>query len=194
MSSPPVLWTVGHSNLDFKAFVELVVGEQIQYLVDVRSFPYSRFAPHFNREELDDRMSQLGVRYLFLGGALGGRPARDEHYDAEGHALYGSMSEEPEFVAAIDGLLEGAKDHRLALLCSCGKPRDCHRRLLIGKVLCERGAELRHILRDGCVQTERSVAVEAPNDPQALFGHHEHPWRSTQSVSHRRRLSTSSSA
>lgn len=193
MPSPPVFWTVGHSNHEFEEFAKLVLDEQIQFLVDVRSFPYSRFAPHFNREELDAAMSHLGVRYLFLGGALGGRPEREEHYDAEGHALYGLMSEEPAFVTAIDGLLQGAKDHRLALLCSCGNPRDCHRRLLVGKVLCDRGAELRHVLRDGDVQTECSVTIESANDPQALFGHDEHPWRSAQSVSHRRRLSTSSS-
>jgi hypothetical protein len=65
--------------------------------------------------------------------------------------------------------------------------------LLVGKVLCDRGAELRHIVRDGCVQTERSVTLNAPNNPQSLFGHEEPPWRSAQSVSHRRRLSTSSS-
>jgi uncharacterized protein (DUF488 family) len=185
MCSLPVFWTVGHSNHEFEEFAELIRGEQIEFLVDVRSFPYSRFASHFNREELDTAISQLGVRYLFLGGALGGRPEREEHYDGEGHALYGPMSEEPDFVAAIDG--------RLALLCSCGNPRDCHRRLLVGKVLCDRGAELRHIVRDGCVQTERSVTLNAPNNPQSLFGHEEPPWRSAQSVSHRRRLSTSSS-
>ncbi|MDX6719720.1 MAG: hypothetical protein QOJ63_1974 [Solirubrobacteraceae bacterium] len=193
MSVPPVVWTVGHSNRALDEFAESVLGEQIEFLVDVRSFPYSRFAPHFNREELDAAMSQLGVRYIFLGGALGGRPEREEHYDAQGHALYGPMSKEPEFVAAIGGLLEGAREHRLALLCSCGDPVNCHRRLLVGKVLCDQGVELRHILRDGCVQTERSVTLEEPNEPKALFGHDERPWRSAQSVSHRRRLSTSSS-
>jgi uncharacterized protein (DUF488 family) len=193
MCSSPILWTVGHSNHEFDAFAGLVLAEQIAFLADVRSFPYSRFAPHFNREELQGAMSKLGVRYLFLGATLGGRPEREEHYDSEGHALYGPMAAQPGFEAAIDGLLHGAADHRLALLCSCGHPRDCHRRLLVGKVLCERGAELRHILPEGDVQSERSVALGDPSDQHSLFGDEERPWRSARSVSHRRRLSTSSS-
>jgi hypothetical protein len=78
------------------------------------------------------------------------------------------------------------------LLCSCGQPDECHRRLLVGKVLCDRGAELRHILRDGTVRTERSVALRAPEHQAALFGDDVESWRSAQSVSHKRRLSASS--
>jgi hypothetical protein len=77
------------------------------------------------------------------------------------------------------------------LLCSCGQPQECHRRLLIGKVLCDNGAELRHILPDATVLTERSVST-GETVPESLFGHDEQSWRSTRSVSHRRRLSASS--
>ena len=191
--SATIVWTVGHSNLGFDEFVDLVTAERIDYLVDVRSFPYSRFAPHFNRDALQREISGRGIEYVFVGKALGGRPARDEHYDADGHAMYGPMAEQPEFQTAIDKLLYGARRHRLALMCSCGEPLECHRRLLVGKVLCERGAELRHILRDGSVQVERSVAVGSARDRLSLFEDDESSWRSTQSVSHRRRLSTSSS-
>jgi uncharacterized protein (DUF488 family) len=157
----------------------------------VRSFPYSRFAPHFNRDELEAGMTELGVRYLFLGEELGGRPTREEHYDAEGHALYGPMSEEGSFQAAVERVVRGAHRHRIALVCSEGDPQHCHRRLLVGKVLCERGVELRHILADGTIRTELSVAVS--DDEQCSLLEDERPWRSTQSVSHRRRLSASSS-
>ena len=192
MSSPPAVWTVGHSNHDLESFVALVQRHQIAYLVDVRSYPYSRFAPHFNREELQTAMEARDIRYLFLGLALGGRPQRTDQLDAEGHALYDKMAREPAFAEAIDQLLRGASEHRLALLCSCGQPYECHRRLLVGKVLCDRGAELHHILPDGTVLTETSVALSDNRAPATLFGHDEQPWRSTRSVSHRRRLSVSS--
>jgi uncharacterized protein (DUF488 family) len=188
----PTVWTVGHSNHELEAFVALVQRHQIAYLVDVRSYPYSRFAPHFNREELQPTMEASGIRYLFLGLALGGRPQHDDQFDAKGHALYGEMARAPAFTEAIDRLLHGAPEHRLALLCSCGQPRECHRRLLVGKVLCDRGAELCHILPDGGVLTESSVALSENHAPDALFGHDEPLWRSIRSVSHRRRLSASS--
>jgi uncharacterized protein (DUF488 family) len=192
MLSTPTVWTVGHSNHDLEALAALVQRHQVAYLVDIRSHPYSRFAPHFNREALQAAMQARGIGYVFLGLALGGRPQREDNLDAEGHALYGKMAEEPAFQRAIDRLLHSASEHRMALLCSCGQPRECHRRLLVGKVLCDRGAELRHILPDGRVLTEQSVELSDDQAQSSLFGHDELSWRSTRSVSRRRRLSASS--
>src|SRR5271168_4001326 len=101
MSLPLAVWTVGHSNHEFDEFARLVLTERIGCLVDVRSFPYSRYAPHFNHDELEAGMARRGVRYLFLGEELGGRPTREGHYDAKGHALYGPMSEEESFANAV---------------------------------------------------------------------------------------------
>lgn len=193
MERSPVIWSIGHSNHEFDAFVDLLRGEKIENVVDVRSFPYSRFAPQFNREDLKGGLRAVGIRYLFLGEELGGRPAHDHHYDQDGRALYGLMAREPQFVDAIDRLLTGAADHRIALMCSEGKPESCHRRLLVGKVLTDRGAKLRHILPDGGVSEEQEVRLEGDSQA-ALFAEGPSPWRSTQSVSRRRRLSTSSAA
>ena len=186
------VWTIGHSNHGLDEFAQLLSDEQIEFLVDVRSFPYSRYAPHFNRDEFEAAMARRGVRYLFMGEELGGRPSSEDHYDAEGHALYGPMSEEAAFTPAVGRLIEGAGRHRIALVCSEGDPQDCHRRLLVGKVLADRGVELRHILPDGTIRTELSVAL-SDGHAQCSFFAEETPWRSTQSVSHRRRLSASSS-
>jgi len=186
------LWTVGHSNHEFEAFVDLLRPQQIEFVVDVRSYPYSRFAPHFNREDLQPALKSAGLGYLFMGDELGGRPARDDQYDDEGHARYDLMSREPAFEQAIERLIDGAANHRIAILCSCGRPDECHRRLLVGKVLADRGVELNHILPDGGLETE--AVVDLADDPSqtSLFGNDEQPWRSTRSVSHRRRLSVSS--
>jgi uncharacterized protein (DUF488 family) len=192
MSPRLAVWTVGHSNHELDDFALLVSNEQIECLVDVRSYPYSRYAPHFNRDELEAAMTRHGVRYLFMGEELGGRPTSEDHYDAEGHALYGPMSEEQSFTAALERLVEGVRRYRIALVCSEGDPQDCHRRLLVGKVLTDRGVELRHILPDGTIRTELSVAL-SEDHAQCSFFAEEMPWRSTQSVSHRRRLSASSS-
>ncbi len=186
------VWTIGHSNHELDEFAQLLSGERIEFLVDVRSFPYSRYASQFNREQFEVAMTRRGVRYLFMGEELGGRPTSEDHYDGEGHALYGPMSEEASFAPAVERLIEGARHHRLALVCSEGDPQDCHRRLLVGKVLADRGVELRHILPDGTIRTELSVAL-SDDHAQCSFFAEETPWRSTQSVSRRRRLSASSS-
>lgn len=192
MNVRPVIWTIGHSNHELDQFAALLREQEIDYVVDVRSYPYSRYAPQFNREHLGSAIQQRGIGYLFLGDALGGRPDADDHYDENGHALYGPMAAQPAFEQAILRLLGAASEHRLAVTCSCGQPVDCHRRLLVGKVLCERGAELRHILRDGSLLVEHNVMLDETQP--TLFGDDAQPWRSAQSVSHRQRLKASSPA
>ena len=138
-------------------------------------------------------MARRGCVICSWARSLGAVPTREGHYDAGGHALYGPMSEEESFATAVERLIEGARRYRIALVCSEGDPQDCHRRLLVGKVLSDRGVELRHILPDGTIRTELSVALSDDRAQCSFFAEEQTPWRSTQSVSHRRRLSASSS-
>ncbi len=187
------IWTIGHSNHSFERFAELLRSERIEFVVDVRSYPYSRIAPQFNRESLDDALGEMGARYLFLGEELGGRPSLDQHYDEQGRARYDLMAQMPAFQAAVQRLLNGCQEHRIALMCSEGQPQECHRRLLVDKVLAERGAQLCHILPSGAIQREDFVSLNSDQGQGSLFGR-EAAWRSIRSVSRRRRLSTSSAA
>ncbi len=191
MPKPLAIWTIGHSNHALERFTELLRSERIEVVVDVRSYPYSRIAPQFGREDLDAALREIGARYLFLGRELGGRPSRDEHYDERGRARYDHMAGEPAFRSAVQRLLRGCRGHRVALMCSEGLPQECHRRLLVGKVLTDQGVQLRHILPTGAVISEDVVSLDSESGQEALFGE-ETAWRSTRSVSHRRRLSASS--
>lgn len=194
MEESPALWTVGHSNHTLEVFLDLLASERINSVVDVRSYPFSRFAPQFNREEIKVALAESGLIYLFMGEELGGRPSRPDHYDAEGHALYGLMAEEPVFQRAIDRLLCGATTHRIALMCSEGQPQGCHRRLLVSRVLAEHGATINHILPDASLISENGAGFAQGDGQAALFDEGGSVWRSTQSVSRRRRLRTSSAA
>ena len=70
----PHLFTVGHSNHSMDEFIALLKKHEIQVLADVRSSPYSAYVTHFAREELEASLKQTGIKYLFLGKELGGRP------------------------------------------------------------------------------------------------------------------------
>jgi uncharacterized protein (DUF488 family) len=188
MHSLPI-WTVGHSNHPFETFFEMLRRQRIDSVVDVRSFPYSRIAPHFAREELQISLPAVDIAYLFMGEELGGRPRKEEHYDEHGHALYELMAQEPSFQESIESLLVRARSERLAMLCSEAIPEHCHRRLLVGKVLTENGVQLRHILADCNILSECRVPLPRYTQ-ETLFGEGERPWRSTQSVLHRRAQNT----
>jgi uncharacterized protein (DUF488 family) len=189
----PSVWTIGHSNHPSERLLQLLMDAQIDHVIDVRSYPYSRFAPQHNRDALAGLLAAHNIGYLHLGEHLGGRPKDRAHYDAEGHALYRLMSEQPEFKVALNRVRSGATDHRIALLCSEAKPTHCHRRLLVGKVLTEHGLRLHHILPDGNVESEDTVTLPGQSAQGSLLEEQD-PWRSSQPVSHRARLSVSSDA
>jgi len=152
------VYTIGHSSHSFETFAGLLAGHGIEVVVDTRSLPYSKFAPQFAREVLQRDLAALGLKYLFLGKELGGRPRGDDFYDATGRVLYGKRKNDAKFLAGIERVERGMARFRVALMCGEEDPTHCHRRLLVGQMLTERGHELLHIRADGRFETESQVA------------------------------------
>jgi uncharacterized protein (DUF488 family) len=155
-----VVWTVGHSNRPADELVELLRGQEIEVLADVRSQPYSRHNPQFRRENLRASVEQAGLRYAFLGTELGGRPPEPEFYDAKGHARYDLVVQTERFQAGLERLLTGAATYRVAIMCSEEDPSRCHRRLLVTRTLTGRGVEVRHLRGNGSVISEEKLDRE----------------------------------
>ena len=191
----PELFTIGHSNHSREAFLERLRQHAIDVLVDVRSQPYSRYTPHFNTDELRAAVTEQGIRYVFLGRELGGRPEGAAFYDAEGHVLYGRVAESAPFLEGVEKVLRGGRMYRVALMCSEENPAVCHRHLLVARVLSERGANVVHIRGDGRLQTEDELLREEAGG-ESLFAPEEvlmvRPWKSLRSVSPKKAPPTSS--
>ncbi len=194
------IFSIGHSNQSVEAFLALLQQHQIQVLVDVRSSPYSKYVPHFNGTPLAVAVRQVGIKYMFMGKELGGRPDGDEFYDADGHVLYNRVAEAAFFLAGIKRLTEGGRTYRVTIMCSEEDPTVCHRHLLIGRVLAKQGVNLCHIRGGGRIQTE-SELVSPPKEvvsyAQSLWGEQlaeqeEHTWRSIRPVSPKKQPPSSS--
>ena len=179
-----MLFSIGHSNQEQEQFCELLSGHQIQVLVDVRSSPYSRYTSQFNRESLKAAIEQRGIRYLFMGDQLGGRPVGEQFYDGDGHVLYYKVAEAPFFLEGIERLRNGSRRYRVAMMCSEEDPAVCHRMLLISKVLTERGEPVSHIRGDGTLQTDSEIRASTAKLAQGLLFEEleEESWKSLQSV------------
>ena len=180
-------FTLGHSNHDFGAWLRLVRQHEIEVVVDIRSSPYSNYVPQFDKELIQRSLEKAGIRYLYLGAELGGRPANSAYYDASGHVVYGRLCEDARFKAAIARLESGMERFRVALLCGEEDPAHCHRRLLVGRVLVERGHTMLPIRGDGRLESDEVVSAEAGKPligvQPALFAElDEDQWRSTASV------------
>ena len=140
--------TIGHSNHSLETFMGLLARHRVTALADVRSAPWSRFSPHFNREPLAAALKAQRIGYVYLGRELGGRSDDADDYQA-GRIRYDRLARTDRFRDGLDRVVRGAGKHRIALMCAEKEPLDCHRALLIGRALDELGVKVEHILRDG---------------------------------------------
>jgi len=119
--------------------------------VDVRSAPYSRRNPRFNRETIKRFLSSCGITYVFMGDLLGARYSGTALF-FEGTRMvdFSKVRATGSFKRGIDRLCDGiAGGHRIALMCAEKDPFDCHRFVLVSPALAQRGIEVTHILADG---------------------------------------------
>jgi uncharacterized protein (DUF488 family) len=155
----PIL-TVGYGLRDADDTIELLQRYGVEYVGDVRSVPYSRRRPEFSREPLERLLRAGGLRYVFLGETLGGRPDDPACYDADGHVDYDLCRIAPSFLAGIERVETAYREgHRLALLCSEARPTDCHRSKLLAEMLVERGVPVTHIDEDGNLIEHAEIAA-----------------------------------
>ena len=148
----PKIFTIGHSNHPIEPFVALLRQHGVTALADVRSAPYSRFNPQFNRENLERSLKQSGIAYVFLGKELGARSDDPACYE-NGRVQYGRVADSPLFKAGLQRVIEGAGAYRLALLCAEKEPLVCHRTLLVSRALDAAGVAVAHIHADGRLES-----------------------------------------
>jgi uncharacterized protein (DUF488 family) len=152
------VFTIGHSTHSAEVFLALLKQHGVEALADVRSSPFSRFNPQFNREALEKRLKANGIFYVYLGKELGAR-SEDRSCYIEGRVQYARLAQTPLFQSGLDRVMHGAKRYRLALMCAEKEPLECHRTLLVAKALVERGLSVLHIHADGHLETHEDAMV-----------------------------------
>ncbi|GAC1365069.1 MAG: DUF488 domain-containing protein [Ktedonobacteraceae bacterium] len=143
------LYTIGHGNRSIKSFLALLKRYEIDFLVDVRSQPYSRYNPQFSQTALEAVIVQHGLRYMFMGDVLGGRPSDQSCYVA-GKVDYALVREKAWYQQGITRLHTAwERQLRVSILCSELRPQECHRSKLIGNTLLEQHIDVAHIDEEG---------------------------------------------
>jgi hypothetical protein len=150
------LLSVGHSNHDLDRFLALLRTAGVTAVADVRSSPFSRRLPHFNRPPLSAALERCGITYVYLGDLLGGRPEPRELYDADGRVDYERVRATDFFREGLDRLIRGT-DHLFVMMCGEEDPLDCHRGLMITPALLEQGIAPGHLRGDGRIETTEEM-------------------------------------
>ena len=127
------IWTIGHADRDFDAIATVLVDHGVQTIVDVRSQPYSKWAPDFMKTALAESAATAGFGYRWMGRTLGGKP----------------LPAADRLAAGLDELIGLCAFSHVALLCAEGDPLHCHRDQVLAPALAQRGYEVVHILPNG---------------------------------------------
>ncbi|HKP97834.1 MAG TPA: DUF488 domain-containing protein [Fibrobacteria bacterium] len=152
-TSNSVVYTVGHSTHSLERFIGLLKMHSITALCDVRSQPYSRVNPQFNRELLKEQLWSNKIAYVFLGKEFGAR-SEDPSCYVNGKVQYERIAQSASFKRGLERLIEGLKKYQIALMCAEKDPLSCHRSILVSKHVANLGVNVHHILEDGKIETQ----------------------------------------
>jgi uncharacterized protein (DUF488 family) len=151
-----VVYTIGHSTHAEEHFVSLLKQHGVTAVCDVRSKPYSRVNPQFNREALKQVLRANGIAYVFLGEELGARSEDASCYE-QGKVQYDRLAQTGLFRKGLDRVRDGMRDFQLALMCAEKDPLECHRTILVSRYLDAMGLQILHILGDGRIETHQQA-------------------------------------
>lgn len=173
---PEVVFTIGHSTHPQEHLIGLLVQHSITAVCDIRSKPYSRMSPQFNREEIKRQLRIAGLSYVFLGHELGARTTDMSAYN-QGKVQYERLALTDLFQQGLTRVREGMKSCRIALMCAEKDPLECHRSILVARHLARFGIGIEHILADGRLESHAEAMerlVSQLNLPQFdMFRSHE---------------------
>ena len=148
-----VVFTIGHSNHAEETFLALLKMHGIEAVGDVRSTPYSRYNPHFDRETVKRSLKRAGIEYVYLGAELGVRSDDPTLYE-KGQVQFGRVAATEAFRGGIARVQAGAGKMRIALMCAEKEPLECHRTILVSRHLARVGQEVTHIHADGHLESQ----------------------------------------
>ena len=165
------LYSIGYGNRSWQDVRRLLSSRNCEYLIDVRSNPFSKFNPSFGKESLINLCHESGIRYVFMGESLGGKPASEDHFDLDGKVNYCRLAEGAEFRHGLSRLVTAnAKGICACLMCSELRPEECHRCKLIGSELKQFGIDIVHIDEAGMNISQEDAIHRLTNGQADIFG------------------------
>lgn len=145
-----IVFTIGHSTHNIDDFIGLLKKFKINCLVDVRSQPYSKFAPQFNKDAIISKLTSEQILYIYFGKELGARHTERSLLDESSKKVdFDKVRKSANFQQGIQRLKKTLDfGYTIVLMCSEAEPFDCHRFSMISYQLREE-VEVNHILKDG---------------------------------------------
>ena len=149
-----MIFTIGHTIQSLDDFYDMLQHYDVNCIIDVRSMPFSKYAPQFNKESLCLYLKSKSVLYAHFGKEFGARRDDCLQYVHNGNEDFMQVNFElgvntDNFKAGINRLDKALSQNRtIALMCTEANPLDCHRFSFISRYLYDNKYEIMHIIRD----------------------------------------------
>lgn len=159
--SNSTIYSIGHGSKPIDVFINELKSFNIQYLLDIRSKPYSKWNPQYNQQELKTELEKYNIIYVYVGDTLGGLPSDTSCYDYDGKVIYDVIKEKDFFKNGLNRLITAnSKQINLAIMCSESKPEECHRSKLIGQELLKEKISIKHIISTDKIKLQQTIMNE----------------------------------
>lgn len=150
------IYTVGFGNRTLREYTDLVALLGVDTVVDIRSAQTSPRRPQFRSESIDDALFDLGIDYLDGSATMG--PRQEGFLDAHGRTDWQAMRMSDGYRKSIQGIADLMRSgHTVAVTSSEGSPLTSHRLATVSRDLHGMGANVVHVMRNGCVLRHEEV-------------------------------------
>lgn len=158
MINNKVIYTIGHSTRGTDEFIKILQFYKISLLIDIRTIPRSKTNPQFNSDILENKLKEVGIKYLHISG-LGGlrHPLKDSvniGWRNSSFRGYADYMQTKDFNDNLEKLIELSNNDIVLLMCAEVLPWRCHR-TLIADALLTRGINVKHIFSENNVKTHK---------------------------------------
>ena len=153
------IYTIGHSNYPVEKLIDMLRHYKINCVIDIRGTPYSKYNIQFDKETIRYTLTKAGFIYMYMATEFAANRINKISYTKEGYSDFKKVTQEKDFLYGIERLKDGCnKGYRIALLGAMQDPIRCHRSILVGKALREKGFNVIHIMDD--YSTENQDYIE----------------------------------
>jgi uncharacterized protein (DUF488 family) len=159
------LYTCGYNACKVTDIVGLLYEQAVKVVIDTRSHPSGRLNPEFVPEILGSALHAHNIEYLQLGNELGGRPKQPECYE-EGRVVYELLGRTEPFQHGLQVLREVASEKLAGIICVEIDPIECHRMLLISRLL-RQEFQISHIIPGSTIEPHKQSEVRLVRE---IFG------------------------
>lgn len=158
------IFAIGHSNYPYDKLIEMIKKYGIDCVVDIRETPYSKYNTQYNREVLRENLKSSGFTYVYMGHEFGAKRQTKESYNDEGYADFEKVIKEELFLKGIERITKGLQmGYKIVLLGAMQEPIRCHRSIMLGKYLNEKGFDVKYIMHEGNIVNQDYIEEDLLN-------------------------------